>query len=1062
MRRRLIGLAKRASVPVCHAGWGNHMSQSRGAFAGSITMRAKLLAIMLSLMGAALSASVTLAAAATVTSVKVSDLSDRVEVTTSVSGSARTSVQQSPAGKWIVLNIGAKYAARPVDTGLRNDAVRHIRVSGNGPGLSRVSVATGRKIAYSLSKSEPGQLRWVLWKGKPGSLNASLPQMPSISRVETPAQPVSAQTAETKKGTQITGMQVFDKPDRVEIRAITDGKVGAWCNRGLNGRVISLGIMADYKTKPVWQGILNENVVHVDAGLFQSRPAMSRVVVSVTKKVPYDLDTTGNNSVILTVWKSEAARQAAVAAGTNKPASRPDEMVAAHVPEEFIAQTQSETAMGVVDPQGVAPATNFQTGKIIPQPVPVTEMALARPSDRQITALVEPAMGTLDAPRLFSVAPAVHFAPGTVQTAQISQDNEFALSEPARPVVVAAVAHKTPVAIETKVAGAKEEIDASQLKPGDVLPPSAELKATDPATGEAKSVVVKDAPEQPSTTGQPVAKAAEPAAEPAAEHAASPAPAAQRPVRAGQYASAKTRMASADSAAMAEARPRELVSLNFVGTDINDVLKALTMQSGSNIVTATDVKGDVTVSLQNVDFESALNSITKLSGYSWLREGNTYYVASDKSMAAFDSTGGSNLPTTQVIAFNNATSSEMLKLVSSQFPSLSSTIPAGDGNGRTLIVTGPANQIAEAAGMINRMDAVIDPSVNDPTVEVYSIRYSKAKDLLKVLDKLVPGVQSAPGAAPAGLTTPGSGSTGSTTGGMGGGAGAPAGASDMGSAPPAAGGSAQDSNASSGDGARTIVLAGPTALVKRALSILDKIDTPLPQVLIEAKVVDVDASDSKKLGITYDWNGNGYTVGVVNNVGNLDSLSQPEQVNPNLSMLPTRLTATIDGKVVNVNGNILASPKISVLDGQQARIFIGDVIRYIESIQANSNGTTVTTGNVSAGVDLQCMPLIDVAGDRVTMRIHPEASTPTFITDPRTGITLPQVATRYADSTIRVKSGQTIVIGGLISQTESNTLTKIPYLSDLPFLGQLFRHRDKSSSKRELMIFITSTILKDV
>jgi type II secretory pathway component GspD/PulD (secretin) len=97
----------------------------------------------------------------------------------------------------------------------------------------------------------------------------------------------------------------------------------------------------------------------------------------------------------------------------------------------------------------------------------------------------------------------------------------------------------------------------------------------------------------------------------------------------------------------------------------------------------------------------------------------------------------------------------------------------------------------------------------------------------------------------------------------------------------------------------------------------------------------------------------------------------------------------------------------------------------------------------------------------ITLNLHPEVSTITGYLNVGSGIALPQIARRFTDSTIRIKNGATVAIGGLIKDQDIENMSKVPLLGDLPILGQLFRHKDWTKKHSEVVIFITATILKD-
>lgn len=734
----------------------------------------------------------------------------------------------------------------------------------------------------------------------------------------------------------INSVTVNERPDRIEIDAVVTGGVEAWTNQSSIGEWITLDIRGDYGCKPVRLPVQTQTVKAVKAGWFRAKPPLTRIAVSTTAKVPYELLRLSDDKLRLVVWKTMNKAEAPEAAAAPAPAEQVKPAAVAVAPKAAPAESKALNVAGapsssVMNVTPAGPEVRFDQINRVAQAVDVTDDAV-----HQVMALAQPGRPKMD----WSA-----FKP-----------------EP-----------------RTKVAGSREVLD----------------------------------PEAPAADPQPVMVAALPGA--------------GTPV------------------AAAAPKPASGVTLNFVGTDINDVLKALTMQAGVNVVTAKDVQGEVTVALQDVNFESALDSITKLSGYRWTRDDNTYYVASDQSIASFQAKGDTS---TEVVAFARATADDMLGVVNTQYPDLKASIPTGKTDGHSLILAGPPALVDRAKALIAQVDNAFLPQSGETVVDVYRIRHARASSLISSLNSIVPQVSVSAGSVPAALKLmPPDDKRGTVY------------TLDEEKEESSGSGQPGESTASTVDPdiSRMLILLGLAQDVARARDLLARIDIASPQVSIEAKVVDLTLTDDLRKGFLYNQDINGFNIGVSGRSGNAEVADGTNTIR-NFDMF---LNASVEAEIQEGRANLLAHPKISVLDNQPATIFIGDQITYIQSIQATTSGITVTTDKVSAGVELGCLPLVNVDEGTIALKIHPEVSTPTLVQDKETGVTLPQIATRFADSTIRVKDGETIVIGGLINQREFETLTRIPFLSELPFLGQLFRHRERAVTERELVIFITCRILQE-
>src|SRR4029079_8327082 len=131
---------------------------------------------------------------------------------------------------------------------------------------------------------------------------------------------------------------------------------------------------------------------------------------------------------------------------------------------------------------------------------------------------------------------------------------------------------------------------------------------------------------------------------------------------------------------------------------------------------------------------------------------------------------------------------------------------------------------------------------------------------------------------------------------------------------------------------------------------------------------------------------------------------------------------------------ILADPRIQVVDNEDANIFIGETIRTQVS-QSSISGTTIQVLALPVGIILLVRPRINSDG-KITMRAHPVVSTVPGLSNNNA----PQTSSREAETTVMVKDGETVVIGGLIRDEMTKTVTEVPLLSKLPLIGELFRH----------------------
>ena len=289
-----------------------------------------------------------------------------------------------------------------------------------------------------------------------------------------------------------------------------------------------------------------------------------------------------------------------------------------------------------------------------------------------------------------------------------------------------------------------------------------------------------------------------------------------------------------------------------------------------------------------------------------------------------------------------------------------------------------------------------------------------------------------------------------------------------------------------------------------------QLDVRPKQVLIEAKLIEVTLSNSLNTGIQWNYFGldqgrafgkngttaigtpvgqagaNGPTTG--SNMNGNAATQMLTGTNPN-TLFPTGaagpgtgvglpaanifgaltlgritnnyiLNMTLTAAATQGKVKVLSDPKVATLNNQPANINVTTQYPYVTSSIASTAGGAVTSQvtYVSVGIQLTVTPTINADG-RITLNINPQVSQPSA-TAPTVG-GAPGIDQRAAQTTILVKDGETIVIGGLISDHMENTVNKIPLLGDIPVLGWLFRSKSVTRTRSELLIFVTPKILAD-
>lgn len=254
--------------------------------------------------------------------------------------------------------------------------------------------------------------------------------------------------------------------------------------------------------------------------------------------------------------------------------------------------------------------------------------------------------------------------------------------------------------------------------------------------------------------------------------------------------------------------------------------------------------------------------------------------------------------------------------------------------------------------------------------------------------------------------------------------------------------------------------------ISKIKELIQSVDVAPKQILIEAKIIDITSSDLRSLGLEWDVDYQPTKGGLFDrttkaqevltggfNMGSTSSdLDVGQFTIDALTFKNATFTGTIDTLVRDGKATLLASPSIAVINGQEARIVIGERFPYKERTQTTS-GTTETTKFVDIGTTLKVTPQINDDG-YITLNIHPEVSSLFAALDAG-----PRITTREADTTVRIKEGETLIIGGLIKQTDNASKEKIPIIGDIPVISTLFGRFQSTKEQTELAVFITPRIL---
>lgn len=282
----------------------------------------------------------------------------------------------------------------------------------------------------------------------------------------------------------------------------------------------------------------------------------------------------------------------------------------------------------------------------------------------------------------------------------------------------------------------------------------------------------------------------------------------------------------------------------------------------------------------------------------------------------------------------------------------------------------------------------------------------------------------------------------------------------------------------------TLIIKDTSASISNIRDLINKIDIPVKQVMIEARIVNATDTFSKEMGVKWGILSSGINKNKNLIVGSSDqtlwdlktptvnsttgqatySITRPQNLNVNLgannpagsiafgllSISDLILDLELSAMQADNKGEIISSPKVLTADKQKAKVMAGTQIAYQE---ASASGATSTSFK-DAVLSLEVTPNITPEG-RVGMDLIVTNDQADFSTNP------PSINTRSIQTNVVVDDGQTVVLGGIFENTIGNRTTKVPFLGDLPYVNRLFKRTEKVNNKQELLIFITPKLVND-
>jgi general secretion pathway protein D len=429
-----------------------------------------------------------------------------------------------------------------------------------------------------------------------------------------------------------------------------------------------------------------------------------------------------------------------------------------------------------------------------------------------------------------------------------------------------------------------------------------------------------------------------------------------------------------------------------------------------------------------------------------------------------DKAGDQNV---QIIHLKYASAKEMVRIVESMNKTTNGKsgtpdflIPkvVADDRTNSIIISGESQAKERVAQLITRLDSELE---NNGNTRVFYLNYSKAEDLVKVLKGVSASIEAE---ASAGQSK-----------------------------------SSKTSNVSieAHEATNALVITAQPDMLRSLEDVISKLDVRRPQVLVEAIIVEVLENNGVNLGVQWYSENGGFTQfnngpASISSVAAAAATAQPVEGttvttidsngNPVTTTNPTtdadytllaQLLGSVNGMMFGImkndwgaivqavssdtNSNILATPSITTLDNQEAYFIVGQEIPILTGSTASSSNSNPfqTVDRKEVGIKLKVTPQVN-EGSGVQLTIEQEVSSVSGATGVDVAINKREIKT-----TVMADSGATVILGGLIDDDVQESVQKVPLLGDIPVLGHLFKSTSTTKRKRNLMVFLRPTIIRD-
>ena len=495
--------------------------------------------------------------------------------------------------------------------------------------------------------------------------------------------------------------------------------------------------------------------------------------------------------------------------------------------------------------------------------------------------------------------------------------------------------------------------------------------------------------------------------------------------------------------------PEELfnqrISLDLRNIDILEALKFLSTKGHLNIVATKNVTGRVSLTLDNVPLKDVFDLVLRSNGLAYVKQGEIYQVMTEAEYKAYYGKNFFDFRQVKVLRLKYAIPEEAFSMLDALKSEVGRVLVEPD-SGNVLVMDTPER--------ITQIENTLEEFERKNLVEVFSLKYAKAKEVEEILKtrldlKKVGSVK------------------------------------------------ADERN-------NQLVVQTLSERMEEIKRLINSLDKTTKQVLIDTKIVKIKLSDQLDSGIEWegifkvaDKFGTSYvgsypysymTAGVTNpqftprdkvyanstgDIGNYPFSGTTSSLNASTKIVPGEKLhfGLMDNErdfdimmdYLNTIGKsrVLANPRLVVVNNQEAKIHIGERQAYVTTTTTTGQTTSTISEEVTfvdVGIQLSVTPNINDDG-YITMKIKPEVSSVGSILTTPTNNKIPIIDTSLTETTVMMKDGTTLLIGGLRKEEKSHNSEGVPFLSRIPLLGVIFKNATEKTDRTELLVMITPHII---